>query len=207
MLKHSRSRYLNPPLSFCCPICSQLIHAVFFSLSLCPHQNWDIIEFISLHNVLGNRNTLIVYIGIACTTALSRISFSTWKRNFSFHPVIRSQILHFISVKALIPNLSIRAESPRYFSYRRVGFTLATATIWSLVFVLVFLLKKREVFSLFSLCPEADSYICKTFCICNHSKMVALQKSKLSSAKNKWFTLVSLRDGKTRYSTINLSSI
>jgi hypothetical protein len=129
MLKHSRSQYPNPPLSFHHPIRFQLIHAVFFSLSLCPHQNRDIIELMSLHNVLGNRNTLIVYVGIASTTALSKISFPAWERNFSCHQFIRSQIFPFISVKALIRDLPIKAGSPKYFSYHCVEFTPTTATI------------------------------------------------------------------------------
>jgi hypothetical protein len=124
-LKHSISRKPIPPLSFCRPICPQFIQATFLSFSLCPHQKRDIIELISLHRVFGNWNTLIVYVGIACITALRRISFPAWERNFSFHPLIRSQIFPFMSVKVLTLDFPTKAGRPRYFSYCCDGSTPA----------------------------------------------------------------------------------
>uniref|UniRef100_A0A7N2LR50 Uncharacterized protein n=1 Tax=Quercus lobata TaxID=97700 RepID=A0A7N2LR50_QUELO len=52
----------------------------------------------------------------------------------------------------------------------------------------VFLLKKREVFSLLSFCPESPSYSSKTLISLSHSSTDALQKTMLSSAKSKWDT-------------------
>ena len=54
---------------------------------------------------------------------------------------------------------------------------------------MVDLLKKIAVFSLLIFCPDQDSYSPNKFKTLLQSSVVDLQKSKLSSAKNKWVSL------------------
>lgn len=147
---------------------------MLFLLSLCLHQNFDIIELMSLQRVLGNWNTLIVYVGIDCTTAFNNTSFPAWDKNFSLHPCILSQILPFIPVKELTRDLPMRAGNPKYFSYCWVELTLATQEIWRLASTLVLGQKKSEVFSLFSFYPEALSHPSRTCWIRTHSSTFPL---------------------------------
>ncbi len=104
-LKLSNSRYPN---FLFLPRPFQAIHEIFRLFSLCPHQNFPNKEFISRHKVVGSRNTLIVYVGIAWRTDLIRTSFPTCDNNFSFQPFIRFQILLLRLLKV--------AGKPRYVS-------------------------------------------------------------------------------------------
>jgi hypothetical protein len=128
-----------------------------FSSSLWPHQNLDIKELISLHRVFGSWKTLIVYVGIACITALSNTSLPAWDKKVSFHPCMRSQILPLIPIKAIDRDWPIIAGRPRYLSKFEVMLTPAVPARNSFSSALVFLLKKIEVLSRFNFCPDAFS--------------------------------------------------
>ena len=54
---------------------------------------------------------------------------------------------------------------------------------------MVDLLKKIAVLSLLIFCPNQDSYSLNKFKTLLQSSVIDLQKSKLSSAKNKWVSL------------------
>ena len=127
------------------PSLLQLIHAIWESLALWPDQNLDIIELISLHNVLESWNMLIVYVGMTWTTVFNKISLPVYDRNFSFYLCIRSQILPFIVVKELTLDLPMRAGNPRYLSYTVVELTLVVESMRSFASLFVFMLKKIEV--------------------------------------------------------------
>ena len=75
----------------------QLTHAIFYSCSLCPHQNLLIMPSISSQSPLGRRKQLIVYVGMAWATAFLRISLPPIDNIFSFHPDIFfcNFLLHF----------------------------------------------------------------------------------------------------------------
>ena len=128
---------------------------------------------------------LMVYVGIACTTTLSKISLPAWVRNFSFQPVMQSQIHPCKLLKALTLDQPIKAGRPKYFSKLSVVLTPAKERISSRTPIGVFLLKKIDVFCLFNLCPDAFLYHSRISCIFSHSLHLALQNNRLSSAKNR----------------------
>jgi hypothetical protein len=109
----SRSLKPRPPVDFDLPNFSQLIQCIFDFFDICPHQKDCIILFRSLHKVTGSKNTRIQYVGIACTTALIKISFPAWERNFTFQFVNLFQTLSLMLLKAWILDLPIRDGSPR----------------------------------------------------------------------------------------------
>jgi hypothetical protein len=85
-LKTSKSHKPIPLLSFDFPIISQLIQDTLLALIWELHQNLLIKELRLWHRVFGRRKTLILYVGIACITALMRISLPAWERNLSIQP-------------------------------------------------------------------------------------------------------------------------
>ena len=97
-LKALRSPKPNPPSSFSAHILSQLSHAILFLPSFWPHQNLWIIPANSSHRESGSLKTLIVYVGMACATALMRTSLLAWDNSFSFQP---ESLLSSFSFKAL----------------------------------------------------------------------------------------------------------
>ena len=103
-----------PPIDFDLHILSQLTHAIFYSSCLCPHQNFLIIPSISSHNPFGIKKQLIVYLGIACTTAFIKISFPPMDNNFSFHPSNFLPTLSFSLVKTYVLDLPMMEGSPKY---------------------------------------------------------------------------------------------
>ena len=64
-----------PPQAFCLHIAFQLTQHILVSCYLWPHQKFLIMLSISSHKLWGRRKQPIVYVGIACATALMRISF------------------------------------------------------------------------------------------------------------------------------------
>ena len=90
--------------------------AIFLSFSFCPHQKLPIKEFRSLHNESGSLNTLIVYVGVACATALIRTSRPALDNSLLFYPVIFLPTWSLIRLKAFFFPLPTSAGSPRYFS-------------------------------------------------------------------------------------------
>lgn len=94
-----------------------LTHPMHFLLTpFCPHQNRIAIELISAHSPAGNIKQLIAYVGIACMTALMRISLPACDKNFSFHPCKRRKILSLISLNASFLERPRMGGSPKYLS-------------------------------------------------------------------------------------------
>jgi hypothetical protein len=70
-----------------------------------------------------------------------------------------------------------------------VACKLENCEISNRFFGLVLRLKKMEVLSLFSFCPDVASYLSSSLVNLLHSTKFALQKIKLSYAKNRWLNL------------------
>ena len=101
-LKVLRFRKPKPPSAFGVQTLSQLSHGILVFSLVYPHQNFWTMLVISLHKVFDNLKTLIVYVSIACATALIRISFPTYESNFfSFHPTNLLSNLSFRFQKVL----------------------------------------------------------------------------------------------------------
>jgi hypothetical protein len=88
-------------------------------------------------------------------------------------------------LKAEDRDLPTRVGWPRYFSYLCVVGNPKSWVVSCLRDGLVFLLKKMEIFSLLSLCPDAFSYFSNSRINLRHFTWFALQNKRLSSAKNK----------------------
>uniref|UniRef100_A0A8R7U1G0 Uncharacterized protein n=1 Tax=Triticum urartu TaxID=4572 RepID=A0A8R7U1G0_TRIUA len=100
-LKAWRSLNPKPPIFFVFVIFSQLAQCILFSLSTWLHQYLFIILLNSSHRVLVRSKQAMEYTGIACATALMRISFPPFDRSFSFHPWIFFHTLSFTYSKVL----------------------------------------------------------------------------------------------------------
>lgn len=116
LLKHSRSQNPSPPFFFDSPFLNQLLHWIFLSSCLCPHQNLAMREDISLQSLLGNLKTLIAKVGIAWTTVLRKICLLAYDRKESFQLLILYQTLSFMFLNVLYLDLPIMAGRPRCLS-------------------------------------------------------------------------------------------
>ena len=145
------------PFSFVVHIFFHDIHAIFLSFSFCPHQKLLIIEFSSLQSEFGSLKQLIVYVGVTWATALMSTSRPALDNNLPFHPAISLPTWSFIQLKAFLFPFLINGGSPRYFSWCWMIWASNFCCTYSFVSLGVFLLKKREVFSLFSFCPDSPS--------------------------------------------------
>ena len=65
----------------------------------------------------GNLKQDIVYVGIACMTALIKTSRPAWDSNFSFQLFNFFQIRSFIELKDFFLFRRTKAGKPKYFSY------------------------------------------------------------------------------------------
>ena len=139
--------------------------------------------------------------GIACITAFIKTSRPAWDSNFSFQPFNFFQILSFITLKDFFLFQPTKAGKPKY--YWTDG-TPRKAPMAARVSCRVFELKKILVFAPFILWPDACSYLWRTYWICTHSEMVALQKTRLSSAKSKWEMRAPFAHRETPYYSIFL---
>ena len=81
--------------------------AFFFSLSCWAHQNLQIVVLISSQRLFVRTKHDIAYLGIACATALMRISLLAFHNSFSFHPWILFQTLSFKYAKVCFFDLLI----------------------------------------------------------------------------------------------------
>ena len=104
----------NPPFAFELHILFQLIQLNFASYCLWPHQKFFIILSMSSHRPWGSRKQLIVYVGIACATALMRISFPSIERSLPFQPASFCPTLSFKIAKTWFFDLPMREGRPRY---------------------------------------------------------------------------------------------
>lgn len=83
MLKECKSPKPNPPHNFGMLSFSQLCQDIpLLSPPAELHQKQFINLSMSLHNCMGKRNRLIVYVGMACTTALISTSLPSRESNF-----------------------------------------------------------------------------------------------------------------------------
>jgi hypothetical protein len=151
-----------------------------------PTQNFCIIPLISLHRLIGSWKILMLYVGMAWITTFRRISFPTCERNLTFQFCSRFQTSSFMLLKARFQDFPTKVGSPRYLTYLCVGCIPKSWVISCRLSRLVFLLKKIDVLSLLSFCPDAFSYFSSNLISLRHSTELALQNSELSSAKNKW---------------------
>ena len=128
-------------------------------------------------------------VGSAWITALMRTSPPAWEKSFSFHPFNLDQTLSLKKAKLASFPLPTKEGRPRYFLYYFISGTPSKLMMLSWVFGEVALLKNRVVLSLLSFWPEAASYSKRMSWVWLHSWIEALQKRRLSSAKNKWVSL------------------
>ena len=73
-----------PPSFFGRQSFSQLIQWIFHCSPLYPHQNFLIRDSMSCTKHFGSLKQDIVYVGIACITALIKTSHPSWESSFSF---------------------------------------------------------------------------------------------------------------------------
>ena len=104
----------SPPI-FGTQTLSQLIHAILFLPLDWPHQKAWTMLVISSQRLSGSLKTLIVYAGMACATALMRISLLACENTFSFHPNSLLSNLSFNARKVFF-DLSTKEGRPRYVS-------------------------------------------------------------------------------------------
>ena len=134
----------------------------------------------------GSLKRLMAYMGIAYAIVFIRTSRPAFDINFSFHPntCLRNFSSNYLKVFTLdLPQVIGR---PRYLSLLVI--TLAPICCWINLHIsgFMFLLKNKEVFGRLIACPDAASYWPRILNSCWHSPTVALQNSKLSSAKRRW---------------------
>jgi len=92
-LKTLRSLNPIPPCFLWWHNLFQLIQWIFLLSELLPYQNLHTIFSMYSQKPLGNKKLLIIYVGIACATALMRTLLPGKDRCFSFHPLSFFQIL------------------------------------------------------------------------------------------------------------------
>ena len=147
VLKFLRSLKPILPLLFYLHIILQFTQCIFLLSELLPHQNFRIMASISWQSLFGSLKQLIAKAGIACVTALIRISFPAWESSFSFHPFSLLHTLSFIWEKLIILFCPTKEGSPKYFSYCFMTGTPSISLISTCVASGVPLLKKIVVFS------------------------------------------------------------
>ena len=153
---------------------------------LWPHQNLRIKTSISWQRAEGNLKQLIAKAGRAWITALMRTSRPAWERSFSFQHFNLDQTRSLMKAKLATFPLPTKEGRPRYFSYCLISETPSKLMMFSWVTEGVALLKNRAVLSLLSFWPEAASKSARMAWMWLHSYIEALQKRRLSSAKNRW---------------------
>ena len=127
--------------------------------------------------------------GIACTTALIRISLPTCESNFASHPCNFLQTFSFMKLKLAFFLLPAKDDNPRYFSYCLISSTPKACLMCSLVSFEVSLLKKMMVLFRLICWSEQLPYTSSISKILLHSYSVALQKRRLSSKKRRCVSL------------------
>ena len=125
-----------------------------------------------------------------CRNCLShcfnKYSCPTFEIYFSFHPSTHFVIYSFSSLKVRTLDLPATIGNPRYFSQSDMTWAPNIPCIVSRTSALVFLLKNRDVLSLFIAWPDVLSYCSRMIISCWHSSIDAWQNSKLSSVNSRW---------------------
>ena len=95
--------------------------------------------------------------GIACATVLIKISLSAFEINFSFHPNTFLFIFSYRALKVFTLDFPATIGNLRYVSQSSITWAPSNPCILAFTSILVFLLKKIEVFCLFIAWPEEAS--------------------------------------------------
>ena len=114
-----------------------------------------------------------------------KTSFPALESIFSFHPTSVLPIFSLISLNAFFLFLPTWDGKPRYFPCCLMTCVPNLPFISSWISLRVLRLKNRDILALFSCCLKTFSYAYTTPCKASHSAIDALQKMRLSSAKNK----------------------
>lgn len=113
---------------------SQFTQWIFCSSPWAPYQKRAIREFISFNSCDSRRKTLIVYVGIACTTTLMNISFPGFDNDLSFHPWIFFHTRVYTFANAAFLDLPSTMGNPKYLSCAATSFIPILVVIPSLRF-------------------------------------------------------------------------
>ena len=122
-------------------------------------------------------------------TALRRISRPTWESNYSFQPWSLVKTFSLMNIRLAFLCFPNKDGRPRYFSCCLISWTPRKSLIWPRIFGGVDLLKNRPVLFRCNCWPKAFSWTFSRVWIFWHSSRGALQKTKLSLAKNRWVSL------------------
>ena len=152
-----RSLNPKPPKSFGWHKELHLDQCLFLWFPRCPHQNFLIKDSISSHRVMGILKQPIAKVGIACMTALRRISRLAWDSSYSFHPWSFAKTCSLMNNKLAFLYLPTREGRPRYFSWCLDSWTPKNSLIRLSIKGGVYLLKNRPVLFWLSCWPEAFS--------------------------------------------------
>ena len=141
-------KFLNPipPFAFGVHNFSHFIQAILHSSFFCPHQKLLTILFSSAHKDFGRRKQLIVWVGIAWTTALIKTSLPAMDRNFSFQLDSLCATLSLSCWKVFLLFRPTKDGKPRYFSCWWIMSAPNLCLTYSWISLGVLGLKKREVF-------------------------------------------------------------
>lgn len=134
----------------------------------------------------GKRKQLIAKVGIACTTALRRISLPTCDSSFSFQPWIFPHTRSFMKIRLAFLFLPTTVGKSRYLSYSFISRMPNKTLMVSLVAEETEMLKKSVILFLFICCLEAFSYSSRIFWMHCISPNCAWKNNRLSSTKNSW---------------------
>lgn len=145
------------PHTFDSPIFFHFLRWIFLSFYRWDHQNRAMDAVISLHSFFERRNTLMVYIKMACITTFNNIFFSSQETNELFQLWSLDHILFFSFPKFWYLDLPTVEGKPKYLGWSLLNETLAVAKTMSLVSWLVWELKNIEIFYLFRHCLKASS--------------------------------------------------
>lgn len=156
-LKAFKSLNPIPPFALGLHNLSHVIHGIFLSSFFCPHQNRLIMAPSSLHNESGSLKQLMEYVGMAWATAFISVSLPALDSNFPFQPTILFPTWSLILLKAFFFPLPTNEGSLRYCSCCPMIYAPNRSLMESWISVDMFLLKNREVLSLFIFCPDAIS--------------------------------------------------
>ena len=114
------------------------------------------------------------------------ISLPALVKSLPFQSTIFRPTWSLIRLKAFLLLQPTKRDKPRYVSCCWTIWALKVSLKNSWISCLIFLLKKREVFSLFNFCPNSFSYSANTLATCSQSLNEAWQKIMLSFTKKMW---------------------
>lgn len=133
---------------------SQLIQPILRSSLHYPHQKFLIRLVILSQRDLGILKQLMVYVEMDCATTFIKTSFQALDSSFFFHPTSFLANFSFNSMKVFFLLHPTNDGRPKYFSCYLITYAPNLAFISSWTSCAILMLKNREVFVLFSCCPE-----------------------------------------------------